>query len=146
MHAHMPPYTQPEGAYDSRRLREETIAIAVAQDAKLDAKPADPVHEPSHYKRGTIECINYIRESLGSSGFESYCIGNVIKYVSRYRDKGGAQDLEKAKVYLGWAISAAECERSLKHTPAYVGNIVHTSHPMHAESLRVADERPGDLL
>ena len=29
-----------------------------------------------------------------------YLEGNVIKYVSRWKDKGGIQDLEKAKHYL----------------------------------------------
>lgn len=36
MHATTPPYTKPEAAYDSRRLYDETSAIAAAQDAKLD--------------------------------------------------------------------------------------------------------------
>ena len=29
-----------------------------------------------------------------------YLEGNIIKYVSRWRDKGGIQDLEKAQHYL----------------------------------------------
>lgn len=41
MHAHTPPFTKPEAAYDSRRLYDETSAIAAAQDAKLD--PIGPV-------------------------------------------------------------------------------------------------------
>lgn len=36
MHAHTPPFTKPEAAYDSRRLYNETGAIAATQDAKLD--------------------------------------------------------------------------------------------------------------
>lgn len=34
MRANFPPFTRPEAAYDSRRLYEETSAIAAAQDAK----------------------------------------------------------------------------------------------------------------
>ena len=37
-----------------------------------------------------------------------YCLGNVIKYVSRWRKKGGAEDLKKAQVYLSWAVESAE--------------------------------------
>ena len=33
-----------------------------------------------------------------------FCQGNVIKYVWRYQQKGGTEDLEKAKVYMGWLI------------------------------------------
>lgn len=66
----------------------------------------DPVNHPAHYA-GEIETIEYIRDKLTEDQFVGYCIGNVIKYVSRYRKKGEpAQDLEKAAVYLGWAIEA----------------------------------------
>lgn len=34
--------------------------------------------------------------------FQGYCKGNVLKYVWRYRQKGGAEDLRKAQVYLQW--------------------------------------------
>jgi hypothetical protein len=32
--------------------------------------------------------------------FEGYLLGNVIKYISRYRHKNGIEDLRKAKVYI----------------------------------------------
>ena len=31
---------------------------------------------------------------------ESYLLGNIIKYISRYKHKNGVQDLRKAKWYL----------------------------------------------
>lgn len=68
-------------------------------------RSADPVTKPAHYQRAGIETIDYIRATLDGPGFEAYCIGNVLKYVSRYREKGGVEDLRKAQVYLGWAIS-----------------------------------------
>lgn len=49
----------------------------------------------SHYKQLTIQPVEYIHAN-GISYFE----GNVIKYVSRWRDKGGMEDLHKAKHYL----------------------------------------------
>lgn len=56
---------------------------------------------PQHYKNGTrgIETIDTIIESLGEKGFVNYCIGNIIKYVSRYEYKNGLEDLRKAKWY-----------------------------------------------
>jgi hypothetical protein len=74
--------------------------------ATVAETPHDPVNKPAHYQRGGIETIDYIRATLGPAGFEAYCVGNAIKYLSRYRDKNGAEDLRKADVYLGWAIEA----------------------------------------
>ena len=34
--------------------------------------------------------------------------GNVVKYVCRWRKKGGIQDLEKAQIYLDWLIEYAK--------------------------------------
>jgi len=66
------------------------------------------VKQPAHYTFGKIETIDYIKDKLSSRQFVGYCIGNVIKYVSRYRYKGGTEDLHKAQVYLGWAIEMME--------------------------------------
>ena len=73
-----------------------------------DSKGVDPVNHPSHYTQGGIECIDCIRASMSKDGFEDYCKGNVIKYLHRWRFKGGVQDLRKAEVYLMWLIQSAE--------------------------------------
>ena len=49
----------------------------------------------SHYKDLPIQPVQYIHAN-GIGYFE----GNVIKYVSRWRNKNGLADLEKAKHYL----------------------------------------------
>jgi hypothetical protein len=48
-----------------------------------------------HYKALTIQPVEYIHAN-GIGYFE----GNVIKYVTRWRAKGGTADLEKAKHYI----------------------------------------------
>ena len=68
----------------------------------------DRVNHPSHYTFGDIEVIDYIRDKLTSKEFQGYCEGNVLKYVSRWRHKGGVEDLKKAEVYLKWMIESAE--------------------------------------
>lgn len=68
----------------------------------------DKVNHPNHYTKGGIECIDAIKASMTSDGFCDYCKGNVLKYLWRWRDKGGVQDLEKAKVYLDWLIEEAK--------------------------------------
>ncbi len=75
---------------------------------------ADMVNHPSHYTVGEIEVIDYIRDKISPAGFTDYCIGNVLKYVSRWRHKGGVEDLNKAKVYLEWAIESAGKEEDKK--------------------------------
>jgi len=77
-------------------------------------KTNDAVNHPSHYTNGLIEVISYIRDKLTPEEYTGYCIGNVMKYISRWRYKDGIQDLEKAKVYLDWAINAAKRENVLK--------------------------------
>lgn len=48
-----------------------------------------------HYKNKAIQPWDYIvSNNLG------YLEGCVVKYVSRYKEKGGMQDLEKAAHYL----------------------------------------------
>ena len=39
---------------------------------------------------------------MTSGEVQAYCKGNVLKYTWRYRQKGGAEDLRKAQVYLQW--------------------------------------------
>ena len=49
----------------------------------------------SHYKDKGIQPIIYIHANeLG------FCEGNVVKYVTRWRDKNGVADLRKAIHYL----------------------------------------------
>lgn len=60
----------------------------------------DLINHPSHYTTGKVEVIDYIADKLTKEQFEGYCIGNVLKYVSRYRHKGGYDDLKKAAKYL----------------------------------------------
>ena len=77
-----------------------------------EVKPTnDAVQHPSHYTQGGIECIEAIRASMTADGFCDYCKGNIIKYIWRWRDKGGVEDLRKASVYLDWLINAAEGKR-----------------------------------
>ncbi len=48
-----------------------------------------------HYKSLTIQPVEYIHKN--GIGF---CEGSVIKYVSRWRAKGGVEDLKKARHFL----------------------------------------------
>jgi len=48
-----------------------------------------------HYKDMPIQPVEYIHANA-----MGYLEGNVVKYVSRWRNKNGIADLEKAKHYI----------------------------------------------
>ena len=48
-----------------------------------------------HYSKLAIQPVEYINKNN-----LSYLQGNVIKYVTRYKDKNGLQDLQKARHYI----------------------------------------------
>ena len=57
--------------------------------------PNDIQHGGDHYQKLPIQTWDYIHENdIG------YLAGNVIKYVTRYKDKNGLEDLKKARHYL----------------------------------------------
>ena len=52
-----------------------------------------------HYSKLAIQPVEYINKNN-----LSYLQGNVIKYVTRYKDKNGVEDLQKAKHYINLLI------------------------------------------
>lgn len=59
----------------------------------------DVVNHPAHYtqSRFTCECIDITRHM-------TFLAGNASKYIWRFAEKNGVEDLRKAAVYLRWAI------------------------------------------
>lgn len=82
----------------------------------------DKIKHPSHYCSGGIETIDFIKAKLGEELFFGYCVGNVLKYLSRAGKKDDTvEDLKKAEVYLGWAVKSAEVIAKDKDIdPAYM--------------------------
>lgn len=64
----------------------------------------------SHYKGKTIQPWDYI-----AANDIGYFEGNIIKYVSRWRDKGGVDDLKKARHYLDKLIELNTPEATNDH-------------------------------
>jgi hypothetical protein len=54
---------------------------------------------PQHYDK-PIQPWEYMESIMSEEAFQGYLEGNIIKYISRWRDKGGANDLRKAQHYL----------------------------------------------
>jgi hypothetical protein len=75
-----------------------------------------------HYSKLKIQPVEYIMQN----GLD-YLQGNVIKYITRFRDKAGVQDLDKAIHYIEMlkerhtAEIAAQCRAAMKYTPEHIG-------------------------
>lgn len=69
----------------------------------------DVVNHPSHYTNGKVECIDAIESAtVGKTGIEAVCVANVIKYLWRYEDKNGLEDIKKAQWYLNKLIEVVK--------------------------------------
>lgn len=55
----------------------------------------------NHYNNKKIQPIDYILENN-----LPYCEGNVVKYVTRHKEKNGAEDIKKAIHYLRFILAA----------------------------------------
>lgn len=109
MHAHFPPFTKVDAAYDSARLYSEASEIAAALDAKLDGKP-DPVNAPTHYALAGGEAIDVIEAVAAtiSDPVQATLTSHALKYLMRWSRKGGITDLLKCRWYLARLIGKVD--------------------------------------
>lgn len=84
-------------------LPKEDRAIKMPESSKQDN-----VNHPKHYLKGGLECIQVIKAQLTPEQYEGYLYGNVIKYMWRWKEKNGLEDLRKANHYLDWLIKGVE--------------------------------------
>jgi len=54
----------------------------------------------SHYTDKKIQPWDAMESWMTEEQFRGFILGNVIKYLARFQDKGGKLDLQKAKHYL----------------------------------------------
>tara|TARA_R110000744_G_scaffold266415_1_gene380435 strand:+ start:641 stop:862 length:222 start_codon:yes stop_codon:yes gene_type:complete len=69
----------------------------------------DMINNPLHYNTSEIECIDAIEAMLGEE-FPAYLQGNITKYLWRFKNKNGVEDLKKAQWYLNKLINEYEME------------------------------------
>ena len=79
--------------------------VTSVNDDRL-AQCINNVNHPKHYTQGGIECIDAIKAAtVGKTGIEAVCVANVVKYLWRYEEKNGMEDVKKARWYLERLIS-----------------------------------------
>ena len=76
-------------------VHEQQELLKTMKEFEQASKANDVQVSGTHYKSKSIQPWDYIvGNNLG------YLEGNVVKYVSRWKDKGGLDDLKKARHYL----------------------------------------------
>ena len=85
-------YDVEEKTMDLKNVTEE---VNEAMNVKVDPT------NPDHYKNHTsLECIEEMEIILGDLGVTYFCVGNAWKYIRRWKNKNGVEDLKKAKWYI----------------------------------------------
>ena len=80
----------------------DSFTFLTEQKQMTEIKTMNDNINPTYYRKG-IETTDYI-----VSHSMNYLEGNIIKYVTRYKDKGGIEDLKKAEWYLARLIKQQE--------------------------------------
>ena len=77
--------------------------VLTAEDKK------DMVNHPPHYNVGGFEVIDIIQAfTQDLNGIAAVDTGNAIKYILRWHNKNGIEDLKKAKWYIEHLIKKLE--------------------------------------
>lgn len=86
------------------------VACENTENECNDVEPdVDMVNHPSHYNQGGIECIDALKAAtVSKTGIEAVCTANAIKYLWRYEEKNGIEDVKKARWYIDRLIKELE--------------------------------------
>ena len=83
----------------------------------------DNVNHPPHYMQGDAKCCkcgNPI-ECIDVTRHQSFGIGNAIKYLWRYKNKNGIEDLRKAIWYIQDEINQYEKDTKVNNENVHRG-------------------------
>lgn len=91
----------------------------------------DMVNSPTHYTQGGVECVDALKAAtVGKKGIEAVCVANIIKYLWRYEEKNGIEDIKKAQWYLdrlieevGTHVGAREERPLTRGLASFVGSV-----------------------
>ncbi|MCU9594612.1 DUF3310 domain-containing protein [Caldibacillus thermolactis] len=62
------------------------------------------IEKPSYYHKGKIDVIAFAKDHYPKEQIAGFFRMNILKYVDRYQDKNGLEDLKKARNYLDMLI------------------------------------------
>ena len=81
----------------------EKVDDTVSRFKEFEGYKKDAIN-PDHYKNETsLECIEAMKIVFGRCAVVNFCLCNAWKYIWRWRNKHGQEDLKKARWYLNHA-------------------------------------------
>ena len=84
------------------------------------SKQHDNVNNPQHYAGSTsLECIECMRVTFGAKAVYDFCLCNAFKYLWRYKNKNGEEDIKKARWYLDYV------QHDIERDGDYVPDEIH---------------------
>ena len=103
-------YIRPSNTKATIKLQESQIYDIFYSTKVMDSAIRDNINHPSHYQSETgLEVIEVIEAfTFDLKGIEATDTGNIIKYICRWKNKNGLEDLRKAKWYVEHLIKHVE--------------------------------------
>jgi hypothetical protein len=92
-------YTEKHCSHEVKPINEKTVN-EIKRTVNYDATT------PSHYQGKTMQVFDVLNEFLTVEANHGFYVGNVIKYVVRFKGKNGKEDLLKAREYLNKLIDS----------------------------------------
>ena len=89
-----------EDIYYYENIKYTNCPIKEVQMANCEKKSKDNIN-PNHYKSETsLECIEAMQIAFGNDAVIDFCLCNAWKYIWRWENKNGIEDLKKAEWYI----------------------------------------------
>ena len=88
-------------------VKKTVMNMSIKNEVKFEDRGTSIQIGGNHYSKMAIQPIEFIHKNE-----LSFIQGNIIKYVCRYKSKGGIEDLQKAKHYIDLLI---ELEREINN-------------------------------
>lgn len=85
-------------AWSDKSINEAYDIISGNKSAK---NMPDTVNHPAHYETGKYNSIDVMIETQGADTVANFCICNAFKYLYRWKNKNGIEDIKKAQWYIG---------------------------------------------
>lgn len=99
--------------FETRINPNQRVAMAVFQShTPINEKTVNEIKHhvngstPDYYKGKSMQVFDLLDEFLTPEAVNGFYVGNVIKYVVRFKGKNGREDLLKARDYLNKLIDA----------------------------------------
>lgn len=108
---------------DIEKLTNFLNDIFGVSNSEPENEPCEPEYQeennsprnPNHYADMAIDALEVMSVNFSNEAYMGFLEGNVLKYIMRYRNKNGLEDLIKAQRYLDILIERQEMEEAAEN-------------------------------